>query len=446
MENDGRVVQVPLPADFSRDALKRDMDAALKRFSKGFLKTVALHTPPATPPMPQFGMMGSGKRFDFLRDKLGEEHAVVDADLKDGRVPADADFLLLASPENLNKKQLFAVDQFLMQGGTVAIATAPFDVALQGRLAPRKHTSGLEDWLAHHGITLEETMVLDEQNSAFPIPTERKVGMFTVRETQLVNYPYFVDIRTDGMDLDSGILAGISQLTMNWASPIVVDQEKNRDRRVIRLLRSSPRSWTSDSLNIQPDFRRYGKMGFQVGDKQESKLLGVVVEGVFTSWFKDKPNPILEESKDKKEKNEGENDKQDDKADTKQEEEKPVISRIVERSPESARIMLFSSNTFLTDVALGLTSSVLHTRYLAPVQLMNNCVDWSLEDQGLLAIRGRSHFARTLDPLDRKAQMFWEYCNYFLALLGLFLVWVVKRAVAARAAGRYERILATGRA
>ena len=187
MENNGRVIQVPLPQEFSGDELQRSIDSGLKRFSKGFLKTVALYTPPSSPPMPQFGMPADGKQFNILRKTLGREYTVIDADLKDGRVPDEADLLLLVAPDQLDAKQLFAVDQFLMQGGTVAIATAPFDVTLQGRLAATTHQSGLDDWLAYQGISLQKTMVLDEQNSPFPVPVERQVGMFKVRETRLIN-------------------------------------------------------------------------------------------------------------------------------------------------------------------------------------------------------------------------------------------------------------------
>lgn len=84
--------------------------------------------------------------------------------------------------------------------------------------------------------------------------------------------------------------------------------------------------------------------------------------------------------------------------------------------------ILFASNSFLTDEMLDLASSGMGTRYLKPVQLVENAIDWSLEDRGLLDIRGRAHFSRTLDPLSRKSRMFWEYLNYGLALLGLFLV------------------------
>ncbi len=444
MENNGRVVQVPLPQDFSKDSLQRDLNAALKRFSRGFLKTIALYTPPFRPPMPQMGIPGRGKRFQWLRKKLEEEHNVITTDLKKGQVPGETDFLLLAAPENLDDSQRFAVDQFLMQGGTVAIATAPFDVTLQGRLTAKKYSSGLEKWLAGYGISIGDSMVLDAQNSAFPVPMERQVGMIRVRETRLVNYPYFVDIRKNGMDQNSGLTAGINQVTMTWPSPITIDPKKNTNRKVIRLLSSSPHSWTSDSLNIQPDFRKYGELGFPTGEQQKPFLLGVVVEGQFTSGFAGQPSPLVKETK----KEDGQDNKNAADATAKKPEKNdtPMISRVLERSPESARIILFPSNSFLTDTAMELMSSVLHTQYQEPAQLLANAVDWSLEDRDLLSIKGRGHFARTLMPMDKKTRMFWEYLNYGLALIGLGLVWLVRKLARKRAMARYERILSTGRA
>jgi ABC-2 type transport system permease protein len=83
----------------------------------------------------------------------------------------------------------------------------------------------------------------------------------------------------------------------------------------------------------------------------------------------------------------------------------------------------------LSDTVLGIGSSVMRTTYLGPVQLMANAVDWSLEDQGLLEIRGRSHFSRPLMPISRTMQLFWEYLNYGLAFLGLLVVWFVRKSI-----------------
>jgi len=434
LEGGGRIVQIPLPEKFAKADLQRSLQAGLKRFSKGFLKTIALVTPPATPSLPRLGMASSGQHFSWLRDTLGEEYNLLATDLKSGQVPEAADLLLLAAPQKLDQKQLFAVDQFLMRGGTLVVATSPFDIQSRGSLAAKREHSGLEAWLKQQGITIGPRLVLDPQNAAFPIPVQRRVGGFVIQETRLVDYPYFVDIRKDGMARAQGISAGLDQVTMTWPSPIQVDESQHPQRRVIRLLQSSAQSWTSDSLNIQPDYQRYGKLGFPPGKKSGRQLLAVVLEGSFDSFFKGKPSPLAEQVEKPSAKDPGKGDKQ-------KQDQSPVITRVIEHSPDSARIVLFASNSFLSDEMINLATAGLGTRYLKPVQLVENAIDWSLEDRGLLALRGRAQFSRTLRPLDRGQQQFWEYLNYGLALLGLLLVWLARRQARRRAQRRYAVIL-----
>ncbi len=427
LEGEGRVVQIGLPENLDKVGLERTVQAGLKRFSKGLLKTVALHTPVAASEISQLGLPGD--RFNTLRDILSEEHALRATDLKKGQVPNEADLLLLAAPDQLDDKQRFAIDQFLMRGGTVILASSPFDIESRGGLAARHHDSGLNEWLHHHGIILQQELVLDQQNAAFPLPVNRNLAGFVVRETKMVDYPFFTDVRERGMDRESGLTTGIDQVTLTWSSPITLDETVNKGRRVTRLLRSSGQAWTSSSLDIQPDFRTHGSLGFHIGNAQGAQLLAVAVEGRFNSFFKDIPSPLaVRQVKNKPE----------DSAKVPE----PVITRVIERSPESARIILFASNSFLTDDMLNLASSGLGTRYLNPVRLIENAVDWSLQDRGLLAIRGRGHFTRTLEPLNRHSQMLWEYLNYGLALLGLFLVWLTRRQAQKRARARYASLLA----
>jgi ABC-2 type transport system permease protein len=258
-------------------------------------------------------------------------------------------------------------------------------------------------------------MVLAPRNSSFPVPAERNIGGFTVRETHLVKYPYFVDIRPDGMNSDSPILQGLNQLTMNWASPLEIDSEKNSGRIVTRLLESSPESWLSASTQIQPDFRQYGDLGFPVEGEQSRHLLAAVVEGSFSSYFAGKPSPLLADEP-----------VEEQEASAEKQEKEQVINRQIDKSPDSARLMVFTSNSFVNDAILGISSSVRRSSSLEPVQLLANSVDSALKDRGLLSIRGRSHFSRSLTPLTRDMQLFLEYLNYGLVIAGLLLLWFAK--------------------
>ena len=439
MASGDQIVEIPLPQNLDKDSLQRSLEAGLKRFAVGFTKTVALHAPQSAPAMSQFGMADQGKQFNLLRELLAQEHSITDTDLQDGHVPEESDLLMVVSPESLDQKQLFAIDQFLMQGGTVILATSPFDIELGQNLAVKEHQSGLTEWLKFHGITIGEEMVLDPQNSAFPVPVQRNVGGFTIQETRMVNYPYFVDVRPDGMNQDGTLTAGLNQVTMNWSSPITIDSGPNQHRQVIRLLESSDKSWLSDQTNMQPDFTSYGDLGFRQADEQGRHLLGVVLEGKFTSYFKDKPSPLLFEGSVTEQEQEGVG--ADGGGESHDKELGQVITRMIEKSPESARIILFASNTFLDDTVLGIGSSVLRTSYLTPAQMMINAVDWSLEDRGLLQIRGRSHFSRLLVPMSKDVQIFWEYLNYSLALAGLFVVWMMKNLIMKRREKREQLLI-----
>jgi ABC-2 type transport system permease protein len=420
LESGDQVLEIPLPENLDKEGLQRSLDAGLKRFVTDINKTVAVSSPATMPTMPQYNLPPQGPQFNILRDVLSQEHVVIEADLSSGQLPTETDLLVVLAPDDIDDKELFAIDQFLMRGGTVIISSSPHSINLEGALKLSPATSGIEEWLMHHGVSIGKELVLDKQNSPFPIPMERNIGGLTIQETHLVKYPFFIDIRNDGMNTESGLLSSINQMTMNWASPIRVEDETNNKIKVTSLLTSSPESWLITDTNIQPNFKAYGELGFEVGEEMGSQVLGVVIEGSFSSFFEGKPSPLSMAGEQEDQNEEPET------AESEKEEAKQVVLRQIDKSPPSSRIILFSSNSFLSDAILSISSSVRRTGALEPVQMIANAVDWSLEDRGLLTLRGRSHFSRPLIPMTRDQQLFWEYLNYGLMLAGLILVWFIK--------------------
>ena len=101
------------------------------------------------------------------------------------------------------------------------------------------------------------------------------------------------------------------------------------------------------------------------------------------------------------------------------------MTAVIEKSPESARLIVLGSASFLADQTVRMIGSADGTIYTGSLELMANIVDWAVEgDQSLLGIRGRGHFNRTLDPMSEDQQRVWEYANYALALAGLAVVFV----------------------
>ena len=295
---------------------------------------------------------------------------------------------------------------------------------MQGNLNATKSPSGLEDWLKSHGLTLSDSMVLDTQNSPLPIPVEREVAGIPVRQIQLLDYPYFPDVREDGFAKGDTPTLGLKQLTLSWAAPIAVDEEKTRELKIVRLLQSSANSWVSGGTNVVPDFQAHPDTGFDEGKDHKRQLLGVLAEGEFKSYFAGKPSPLAKDAKPAEPKAKPGAVSKPGEMPAGNDAEKASITGVIEHSPESARIILIGSGSFLSDDILSLLSQVDRTQYLTPLSFAQNLVDWSLEDRGLLALRARGGlFSRTLGPVKAGEQPFWEYLNYVLALLGLGLVY-----------------------
>jgi ABC-2 type transport system permease protein len=419
------------------------MDAAFKRFATGYLKSVALMAPETPAYMQSMG--GGGNQYSQLADVLTTDHNVERTQLTEGRVPEGAEVLVVADPQQLNDKQVFAIDQFLMQGGTVLLSAAPLAPSLtQQSLTAGPRSTGLEDWLTFQGVDIKPSFVMDPQNAAFPVPVTRQVGGFSFQEIRMLDYPYFVDVRGAGKNSNSPITADVPQVTMPWVSPIDVDAKKNAGRSVTDLLKSSPDSWRSTSMDVMPRIDSSGKSTFTPDGDRGASVLGVGIEGPFNSFFADKENPLLADSK-------GGGDKA---ADAKKPEAKPdekptddkkadagVITGIIDKSPESARLFVFGSNTFLSDQTLSMIGSAEGTVYGNSLQLIANAVDWSLEDRALLAIRSRGHFNRTLPPLEESQRVTLEYSNYALALALLGLIFGIHRSRAKTRVAKYHQWL-----
>jgi len=299
-----------------------------------------------------------------------------------------------------------------MRGGSVMIAAGNYMLTpdqMGGGLAVQPVTEGVQALLESYGITVEQAMVMDPQNEPFPVVVSRTVNGFPIQEIQAINYPFFVDVRPDAMAADSPLVSNLQAITLNWASPVVVDETKNAGREVTVLLSSSPSAWTQTDLNIQPSFELYPELGFAQGEETQSYPLAVAVQGVFESAFRDQPSPL---------------EQVDAEGAAPQ-----AIPGTIASSPETARLVVVGSAEFLDDLVFDLSSRLTGDRYLNSLKFVQNAVAWSTEDLDLLSIRARGTSARVLYPLGEGGQSFWEIGNYVLAMLSLLVlgfIWNVR--------------------
>ncbi|GAB4399566.1 MAG: hypothetical protein OHK0052_23080 [Anaerolineales bacterium] len=402
----GDQYQVIYPQENITEAdVRTAIESALKRTASGFLKVAGIWSPPETPTQDMFGQMQQPiSTYRLIRQQLGQEYTLEEVNLSSGRVPENIDVLFIIAPQAFGDTERFAIDQYLMRGGSVIVATSNYKVTpdpFSGMLALQPIETGINDLLASYGVQISSTLVLDDQNAPFPIVVNRQVGGFQVQEIQALNYPFFVEILPSGMESGNPIVSNLNSLTLNWASPVTL---KNLPQGVngAVLLRSSTRSWQTNNLNIQPDQQRYGERGFPIENNVSPQPLAVYLQGSFHSYFSGKPAPIQNQN--------------------------PIP--VLETAQSNARLIVLGSAAFLDDFVLELSSRISQDRYRNNLLFAQNSVDWAVEDLDLLSIRARGSYTRLLRPLETREQTFWEALNYTLALaalLGLYAFWQAHR-------------------
>ena len=409
--------------ELSEADVRSAVESALKRSASGFLQVVGLWTPPSVQTTDMFGQpVDPISSWEQITQVLGEEYEVRTVDLTTGVVDGDLDVLVVIGPQNLDEKALYAIDQHLMRGGALVVAAGNMAItydSYSGGLGSQPITGGLQELLQHYGFTVENSLVMDSQNEPFPIPVVREVGGYQVQEIQALDYPQFIDIRSDGMAENNPIVSGLSALTLNWASPITVDAAKNAGREVVTLLQSSAGAWTQTDFSIQPNFDLYPETGFATVSDTMTYTLAVSARGVFESYFKGKDSPLeaaatVEEAPE-----------EDPLAESPTPTPAPVNVGTIEVSPDSTRMVIISSLEFVDDIVLQLSSTLSGERYLNSLKLVQNAVAWTVEDLDLLEIRSRGTSARVLTALTENGQSFWEVVNYALALASVVALGIV---------------------
>lgn len=398
----GAGAQIIYPAGtFSEGAVRTSIEGALKRTAGGFLKNIGIWTPPATPTQDMFGQAQQPlQSWQLIEEHLRREYTVTPVDLSSGLPPENIDALLVLAPENMDDKARYAIDQFLMRGGAVIVAAGNYkaNVDPTGNLGIAPVMQGLREMLNYYGVDVQNGIVMDPQNVPFPLPVQRDVGGMVVQEMQAVNFPSFVDVRADGMNAKSGVTAGLASATMAWTSPVVAGTI-TPTRTVATVLSSSAGSWVTTNTTLAPDLQTYPDVGYPVEGTQLAQPLAVAVTGAFDSWFAGKPSPLAQSSDPNAPAPTG------------------PIPATIEKSPETARLVVFGSSEFADDAVLQVLAQMIGDQAMNNVQLIQNAIDWAVEDADLATIRGRGASVRLLDPLTEQQQTTWELGNYVVALL-----------------------------
>ena len=116
LANTHQVVQLPTE-NFDPANFRPTLDAGLKRFARGFTRTVALVVPQLGQLMAKYHL--GAPSYSNLETAIGKDYSLIREDLKDGSVTDQADILVVAGPHQLEEREVYAIDQYVMRGGTL---------------------------------------------------------------------------------------------------------------------------------------------------------------------------------------------------------------------------------------------------------------------------------------------------------------------------------------
>lgn len=262
--------------------------------------------PPNAPGRPQ--NQDSATNFRTL---VSQNYTIKNILLKEENIPASLNSLVIARPtEKFTDYELFQIDQFLMQGKSLALILDRFHEVVptgqQGMSLGQQPIfvpldTGLEKLLAHYGIRIQQSYVLDENSYRQEMPAqfgggERKIYYAPLIKNRLIN-----------QELD--FMKNIKVLVALKISPLELISERITENglKTHRLFASSEKSWQMRGrINLNPMFIKPPASS----EDMQSYPLAYLIEGEFPSYFADKPIPVKEVA-DKKEPEQKDTDQKD---------------------------------------------------------------------------------------------------------------------------------------
>ncbi len=303
------------------------------------------------------------------------------------------DLLLITKPsEPFSDEEKFLLDQYVMKGGHLAffldVLSINIDSALSSSSIAVPVKFNLEDLLFKYGVRINQNYVADLNAGTLPVVTGN-IG--DQPQISLLDWPYFPVVTNYG---DHPMVRNMDAVMLKMVSTI--DTVKAVGINKIPLLSSSANTKVIGypveiSLN---DLRStLTPEQFQSGPK----VMGYLLEGKFTSLFKNRFAPKAFRGVDKKD------------------------------DGERSRIIVISDGNMITNEfspengqALPLGTEPFSQTNYANEELLMNMIDYLVDEDGLIEIRSKELKIRPLDKAKIKEERTkWQLLNLVVPILVL---------------------------
>ncbi len=307
--------------------------------------------------------------------------------LADREIPPDLRTLLVVSPqEPLSEWALFQIDQHLMRGGallafldTHSIFTTQTFGGGSSLQIPRQ--TGLEELLAHYGVRVQPTYVLDDEQAFVQVQPNERGG---VTESRIAFVPI---VRRSEMDTSWPPLERLDDILVMNASPLELTGAQP-DARFVEALRSSATAWEVPGGTDLIDPRATTP---PPAEERGATLLAAYGEGRFTSYFADRTPPVRPVDEDAEDDEEAGGTLLSGGA-------VQAAPQVVPESAPGARLFVIGTSTILGNGFIEAGQQNPNT------MLIHNLVDYLSGQEDRAALRGRGGLVRRLGTFSTDIQ------------------------------------------
>ena len=358
---------------------------------------------------------GALKNFPSL---ISQNYTLKHVKLKEGPIPESLKSLVVAGPtEKFTEHELYQLDQALMRGTNLILFLDAFSEArnpqqsmgFQGPTLQPLDT-GFEKLLAHYGVEIKKSIVLDESCIRQQMPRQMGGGEQAI---------YFAPIiKNENINHDLPFMRDIKGLVALKVSPLKLNDKRLSENSItaFKVFSSSSKSWEMrDRIMLNPMF--LGPPSSK--DEQESKTLAYLLEGEFKSYFDGKPLP--EKEPEKAEDNSQNKDKEADSSESKEKTPDPDLQKIEGThgfisKGRAGKIFLIASSDILQDNVLSSAGESPNDMFVMNViDAMNNRED-------IAALRSKVQQFNPLSETGSSAKAFIKIFNIAgLPILVIFI-------------------------
>lgn len=341
LEYAGESEVIPVVQDIA--SLEYDITTAVRRLT--------------TAELPVLGFLTGHGETDFRQDmqllsrELERNYQLEGVTVEDGQLSSDPAALLVVAPtDTIPDADLEAIDQYVMNGGRLALLINTVQANLQFGQASPLYT-GIEKLTQPYGIAIRTDLVTDEESSV--VTMQRRQGFFNVQ--QQIPYPFLPVVSR--FDDEHPLVHRLRDVVLYFASTVDTSATAPEGVVVTPLMYSSPNSDTQEGFfQIQPQLE--GRPQYSGGPF----VLAAAYAGSFPSAF------------------------------TPTETSSPT------------RIVVLGDGDVLNESLLGAVPG--------NVSFGLNAVDWLVQDDELLSIRTRSVAARPLDDVSDGLRNWIKYASW----------------------------------